>query len=71
MVCFTYLVDNLSKLSPQDLSNTAWAFAIMGMKHERFLTELVKQIEVRVQRFTEGDRRNSFFNGQELANALW
>jgi hypothetical protein len=43
----------------------------MGMKHERFLTELVKQIEVRVQRFTEGDRRNSFFNGQELANALW
>lgn len=68
---FIYPVDNLSKLSPQDLSNTAWAFAIMGMKHERFLTELVKQIEVRVQRFTEGDRRGTFFNGQELANSLW
>eukprot|EP00980_Cylindrotheca_fusiformis_P003988 scaffold874_cov126-Cylindrotheca_fusiformis.AAC.21 len=63
--------DNLSALTPQDLANTAWAFAILGMKHERFLSEVVKQMEKRLQLFVQGKKRGTYFNGQELANSLW
>jgi hypothetical protein len=41
------------------------------MKHTQFLTALVDQIKIRLERYIQGDRRNTYFNGQELANALW
>ncbi|CAJ1961283.1 unnamed protein product [Cylindrotheca closterium] len=63
--------DNLSRLSPQDLSNTAWAFAIMGMRHERFLSALASQLDSRLRRYMKGEKRGSNFTGQEIANSLW
>lgn len=65
--------DNLSKLSPQDLSNTAWAFAILGMKHDPFLDALANQLEERMNMYAQGKRWAgvTWFKGQELANALW
>jgi len=63
--------DNLNNLSPQDVANTVWAFANMGMKHDRFLQKVTEQLESRIQRFVKGDKRGSNFSGQELANTVW
>jgi hypothetical protein len=67
------LSDNLAKLKPQDLSNTAWAFAILGMKHTRFLNAVKYELQERAQLHLSGNRRDVMtrFKGQEIANALW
>jgi hypothetical protein len=64
---------NLSKLKPQDLSNTAWAFAILGMKHTAFLSAVVDQLQNRTQRYLNGNQRDIMtrFKGQEITNTLW
>lgn len=62
----------MSKLKPQDLSNSAWAFAILGMKHTPFLAAVVDQLLDRTQRYLNGDHQDmNRFKGQELTNALW
>ena len=67
------LLDDMSRLKPQDVSNTAWAFAILGMKHDPFLSAVMDQLQTRMERYLSGHRRDSMvrFKGQELANALW
>jgi hypothetical protein len=64
--------DNLSKLTPQDLSNTAWAFAVLGMKHTPFFLAAQEQLLARTSQFVQG-RKNPMtrFKGQEMANLLW
>ena len=63
--------DDVSRLSSQDIANTAWAFAILGMRHERFLDAVASQFVSRIDRYLKGDRSGSNFNGQELANSVW
>jgi RAP domain len=64
--------DNLSKLKPQDISNTAWAMAVLGMKHRPFLEAANLQFVERARRYTQGNQNSmTFTKGQELANLLW
>ena len=64
--------DNLSDLKPQDLSNTAWAMAVLGFRHTAFLTAAEKQLLSRSDRFVDGNSSYmTRFKGQELANLLW
>ena len=48
-------------MKPQDVSNTAWAFAIVGIQHTEFLDAVAVELERRLRLFTP----------QETANALW
>jgi hypothetical protein len=62
----------LSKLKPQDLANTAWAFSILGMKHGPFLAAAQNQIIARTSQCMNGNKNiMTRFKGQELTNALW
>ena len=36
--------DNLAMLSPIDLSNTAWAFSVLGLRHTRFFEAMSNQV---------------------------
>jgi RAP domain len=64
--------DNLSKLRPQDISNTAWAMAVLGMLHRPFLEAANLQFVERARRYTQGDQNSmTYTKGQELANLLW
>jgi hypothetical protein len=62
----------LSKLKPQDLSNTCWAFSILGLKHKPFLAAAREQVISRCSQYTKGSQNAmTRFKGQELANSLW
>ena len=64
--------NRLSILKPQDLSNTAWTFAILGLRHESFAQGAIDQLKDRIGRFVRGEDNNLIrFKGQELANLLW
>jgi len=41
---FRILSDDLAKLSPQDLSSTAWSFSVLGLKHARFFEAVSRQV---------------------------
>mmetsp|Transcript_10871 Transcript_10871/g.23114 ORF Transcript_10871/g.23114 Transcript_10871/m.23114 type:complete len:1206 (+) Transcript_10871:171-3788(+) len=62
--------DNLSKCSAQDVSNTVWAFGILGLKHERFLKAVEGTLRQRMESYLSGDK-SVFIQGQEMSNALW
>ena len=51
----------LSEFNPQELANTAWAFATVKQSDEKLFTALARAAEQRV----------SEFNAQELANTAW
>jgi hypothetical protein len=64
--------DNLKQLKPQDLANTLWAFAVLGLLH----TELMEKAKLELHRRTLLALKGqapvlSVFKGQELANAIW
>lgn len=62
----------LSKLKPQDLANTAWAFAVLGLRPPEFMDEARSQLEARTSACNRGTRNAmTYFKGQELANLLW
>eukprot|EP00536_Pseudo-nitzschia_multiseries_P003502 jgi/Psemu1/64177/estExt_Genemark1.C_540102 len=54
----------------QDVSNTVWAFGIIGLKHERFLKAVEGTLRQRMERYLSGDK-SAFIQGQEMSNALW
>lgn len=57
---------------PQDIANTAWAFAVLGLKDVDFMETAVAQLDDRLGRFVRGERNAlTIFKGQELANLLW
>jgi hypothetical protein len=63
---------NLQKGKPQDLANTAWSFAVLGLKDIGFMEATKNEVESRTVRFVRGEVASSlFFKGQELANLLW
>ena len=63
----------MAKFRPQDLSNSAWAFSLLGLRHEPFLTEMKKQLTQRIDQYLRKGNRNimTTFKSQELTNALW
>lgn len=62
LLCRSFcLSDNLKKMKPQDVANTAWAFAILGLQHTEFLDAVAFELE----------RRGRLFSPQEMTNALW
>lgn len=64
--------DKLSKLKPQDLSNTAWTYSVLGLSHTGFMETAKSELRRRVNNFLAGDTRvMNCFKGQELANLLW
>jgi len=62
--------ENLSKCSAQDVTNTVWAFGLIGLKHERFLKAVEGTLRQRMQRYLDGDK-SAYIQGQEMSNALW
>lgn len=64
--------DGLKKLKPQDLSNTVWAMAVYGLKHEDFLIVAAQQFVERLKCCLRGKRDSTTqFKGQEVANLVW
>jgi len=51
----------MNRMKAQDISNTAWAFAIVGLQHSGFLEAVATQLE----------KRNWQFTQQESTNSLW
>ena len=66
------LHNQLQKGKPQDLTNSAWAFAVLGLKQSSFLEAMNKEVCDRTSRFVKGESEGmTHFTGQELANFLW
>jgi very-short-patch-repair endonuclease len=64
--------DNLGKGKPQDIANTAWAFASLGLKDRRYMDATRNALTDRLSRYARGERNAvTTFKGQELANLLW
>lgn len=62
----------LSKLKPQDLSNSCWAFSILGMKHGPFLAAARDEVISRSKQCMKGNQNMmTRFKGQEITNTLW
>mmetsp|Transcript_21470 Transcript_21470/g.48772 ORF Transcript_21470/g.48772 Transcript_21470/m.48772 type:complete len:769 (-) Transcript_21470:61-2367(-) len=68
----------LSSFKPQDLSNTCWAMATLGVVHRRFFALVGEEVAGRLDRDVGGagkspTRRSAMdeFGGQEVANILW
>jgi hypothetical protein len=62
----------LQRCRPQDLANTAWAFAVLGLKNVAFMEATKKELVDRTNRFVRGEVNGmTQFKGQELANLLW
>lgn len=62
----------LSSFKPQDLANTAWTFAVLGLVHARFVDAAKSQLRRRLQQFIKGERNMmTSFKAQELSNLLW
>jgi RAP domain len=63
---------DLSGFKPQDLANTAWTFAVLGLVHARFMEAAKTQLSRRLQQFIKGERNAmNCFKAQELSNLLW
>lgn len=62
----------LSRFKPQDLSNTCWAFATLGLLHRKFFDAVSDQVHLRI---LEGQRDDNnpacHFKAQEIANLVW
>jgi very-short-patch-repair endonuclease len=64
--------DKLRIGKPQDISNTAWAFAALGLKDSRYMDAAKDTLVDRLSRYARGERNGvTSFKGQELANLLW
>jgi hypothetical protein len=64
--------DELRKGKPQDISNTAWSFSVLGMKPSLFLEKSIEAFVDRSNRFVCGERSTmTSFKGQEIANLVY
>lgn len=61
----------LSTLSLQDIANTAWSFAVLGLRHVPFFDAVSNQIIQRLSRKLKMDSMGPASKGQELANIIW
>lgn len=60
-------------MKPQDIANTAWAFAIVGLQHPRFLDAVGAELERRAVSYVNrgNSRANPPFSSQEITNSIW
>ena len=70
--------DDLSKFKPQDLSNTAWSFATLGLLHRPFFEKIAQQTSYRLQTqlkksssSSSSKSLNMQFKAQEITNLVW
>lgn len=64
--------DGLRNYKPQDLSNSAWTFAVLGLHHSDFMQSAISELKRRVKSYVTGERNTfTFFKGQEAANLIW
>ncbi len=62
----------MQRCKPQDLANSAWAFAVLGLQHSSFMEEIKKELSKRTSRYTGGEINGmTQVKGQEVANVLW
>jgi hypothetical protein len=62
----------LQRCKPQDLANSAWAFAVLGLQHTAFMEEIKKELSNRTSRYIGGEINGmTQVKGQEAANVLW
>jgi hypothetical protein len=62
----------LSKLTTQHIANTAWAFAVLGLRPSVFMEEAKSQTVARMSAYNRGQRNSmTSFNGQDLVNFMW
>ena len=67
-----HTIDGLSRFKPQDLSNTCWAFATLGLIHGQYFDKVCNQVKERLS--PENVRSNpasAKFKAQEIANLVW
>jgi len=62
------LNNGLSTYKPQDISNTCWAFATLGMLHRPFFKAVSMEIK---ERFKSKATEHQRFKAQEIANLVW
>lgn len=64
---------DFGRFTNTDLSNTMWAMATLGCRHDRFLEVTERQVLSRCQRYLSGKERSSLtiFRGQEICNFVW
>jgi RAP domain len=62
----------MQAFSPQDVANTVWSFAVMGLKHTRFLDAVNEALHDRMVNWVGGGRLvKNKFTAQELSNAIY
>ena len=62
----------MKDFSPQDIANSVWAFAVMGMKHVRFLDAVNINLQMKMKGWISGERSvKNRLSGQEASNALY
>ena len=64
---------DFGRLSTTDLSNTLWALATLGCRHDRFLQVSEQQFLSRCRRYLSGEEKSPLntFRGQEICNVVW
>lgn len=61
----------LLTFKPQDLSNTAWAFATLGLLHLEFFQAISDQVTARLAQRLHQQKMHERFKAQELTNLVW
>lgn len=56
-----FVVDNIEKFNSQDVANTAWSFAVFGIKDDEVFKALGKKFQ----------ELNSEFDSQDVSNIVW
>jgi len=61
----------LSTYKPQDISNTCWAFASLGILHRSFFGAVSTEVQERLQPKSKDSVELPKFKAQEIANLVW
>jgi len=63
--------NGLSTYKPQDISNTCWAFASLGILHRSFFKAVSTEVQERFKTKSNGGAELPRFKAQEIANLVW
>lgn len=62
----------LGRFKPQDLSNTCWAFATLGLIHGQYFDAVCNQVKERLSpEMARANPASAKFKAQEIANLVW
>lgn len=66
------ILDGLNRFKPQDLSNTCWAFATLGLIHKEYFDTVCNQVKERLSAANAKSNPSATkFKTQEIANLVW